>query len=322
MYMRSVSIPSVTFFVIAYGQDTIVRSCLKKLTSHYAKSDIWLIDNASPNSLAPIAKKFGVQCARLEENRGYSGGCNAAVKIMLEKSRADVCCLLNSDVFCNEQFVRELPNELLRLMHDPDLALIQPVLYVDEHKRQVENTGIRYFQSGLAFQSMRDSGRVVVNGACMLLKRKALQNIIRSDGYCFEELFWSYAEDVELSLRLLSRGYKIDVSPSLAAQHLGSVSFGKGSSRSRYLYARNLFWTLSIAWDERLIRANLFAIILGQIRIIIEFIVSGEIRTYLHIWQETWRKRKILREKRENFQGKKTHDFFHFLQGGSFPIRR
>lgn len=320
--MSQVALPSAAFFVIAYGQDSIVRECLTRLTKYYDKDSIWLIDMASKRSLLPIAKKFGVRSERLKDNRGYAGGCNAAVAILLKQSRAEVCCLLNSDVFCTPQFVRALPNELVRLIHDPALALIQPVLYVDEENRQVENTGIRYFQSGLAFQSRRDTGKVVVNGACMLLKRQALEEIHRRDGYCFEEVFWSYAEDVELSLRLLSRGYKIDVSPLLSASHLGSVSFGKGSSRSRYLYARNLFWTLCITWDSALIRAHLFAIILGQTRLIVEFLLSGEIGMYLRLWTETWEKRGMLREKRAAFQRAKTTDFAAYLQGGSFPIQR
>ncbi len=314
--------PSVCFFVIAYGQEEIVDACLKNLTTLFSPQDIWLIDNASPTSLAKIAKKYGVHCDRQVENKGYSGGCNSAVSIFQKKTTADVCCLLNSDVFFDGQFVAQLPYELLRLQHDLKLALIQPVLYMDTQKGRVENNGIRYFQSGLAFQSMRDSGKVVVNGACMLLKRVAVEDIISQDGFCFEEIFWSYAEDVELSLRLLSRGWKIDVSPLLSAQHLGSVSFGRGSSRSRYLYARNLFWTILIAWDRKMLEKYVLHVFVGQLRIFVEFAVSGEIGGYIKLLRESQEKKNVLLKKRENFQGKKTHSFEAYLQPGSFPVRR
>lgn len=320
--MSHLTVPSVCFFVIAYGQERILDQCLNRLTSLFSPKHIWLIDNASPKSLESVARKYHIRFNRQTENKGYSGGCNAAIRIFSEQSKADTCCLLNSDVFFDKKFVSQLPNELIRLTFDPKLALIQPVLYMDIKKSKVENNGIRYFQSGLAFQSIRDSGRVVVNGACMLLKRKAVDAIVTVDGFCFEEVFWSYAEDVELSLRLLSRGFKIDVSPILSAQHLGSVSFGRGSSRSRYLYARNLFWTLCIAWKAKLLQTHAIPIIVGQLRLLVEFMLSGELSSYFKLLHETWRNRKILMEKRRNFQSKNKHDFTSYLQPGSFPVRR
>ncbi len=312
---------SCVFYVIAFGKPELVSSCLASLTQVVSRDAIVLIDNASTIPLRSIAKKYNVRLLRLSENRGYAGGCNAAVEDFL-KSDLDFICVMNSDVFITQTFITKLRECISTVNNDASIAIFQPALYFDEHYRRVENTGILYYKSGLAFQANNQSHYQCVNGACMFLRRSALKYLKRSDGFVFEEMFWSYAEDVELSLRLQSRGWKTVVFSQLQAVHLQSASFGKRSARSLWYYSRNLLWTLFLTRSTFEIITSIPFIVIGQIRIIFEFLLHGRPDYYVSLLFETFRKRKILFSKRAHWKKSQMIELGHTYQFGAFPLWR
>lgn len=309
------------FYVIAFGKPELVSQCLESLTRVVPRSDVVLIDNASTVSLSAQAKKFQVRLVRLKQNRGYAGGCNAAVEDFL-KSTSDYICVMNSDVFITQTFVSKLQTCFETVDADASIAIFQPELYFDNNYQRVENTGILYYKSGLAFQANHQSNYQCVNGACMFLRRSSIEYLKRVDGFVFEEMYWSYAEDVELSLRLQSRGWKTVVFSSLRAVHLQSASFGKRSARSLWYYARNLLWTLLLTRTVYELITSLPFILLGQIRIIVEFILHGRPDYYVTLLLETYRNRDILLTKRTHWKTKQMVELAHTYQFGAFPLWR
>lgn len=309
------------FYVIAFGKPELVSSCLLSLTHVVPQHSIVLIDNASTESLALIAKKHQVRLLTLKENRGYAGGCNAAVDDFL-KSKAEFICVMNSDVFITQEFIMELKVCIKKVNQDDSIAIFQPALYFDEQFSRVENTGILYYKSGLAFQANHQSSYQCVNGACMFLRRSAIEYLKRVDGFVFEEMYWSYAEDVELSLRLQSRGWKTIVFSELQAVHLQSASFGKRSARSLWYYARNLLWTLILTRSGYELITSFPYILLGQIRLIIEFLLHGRPDYYFSLLIETYRKRKIIMSKRSHWKTNQMIELGHSYQFGAFPLWR
>ncbi|MBP9699684.1 glycosyltransferase family 2 protein [Candidatus Woesebacteria bacterium] len=312
---------SCIFYVIAFGKSDLVSRCLDSLSRVVSKSNIVLIDNASVESLSVVAKKYQIRLIRLKQNKGYAGGCNAAVEDFLHSS-ADYICVMNSDVFVTKGFVSELQTCFDSVDNDASIAIFQPELYFDAEYQRVENTGILYYKSGLAFQANHQSAYQCVNGACMFLRRSAIEYLKRIDGFVFEELYWSYAEDVELSLRLQSRGWKTVVFSSLQAVHLQSASFGKRSARSLWYYARNLLWTLLLTRTTSELIISLPLILLGQIRIIFEFILHGRPDYYFSLLYETYRNRDTLRLKRRHWKTNQMIELAHTYQFGAFPLWR
>lgn len=313
--------PSCVFYVIAFGKSELVSRCLDSLSRVVPRNNIVLIDNASTESLSAVAKKYQVRLLRLKQNRGYAGGCNAAVEDFLQ-SNFDFICVMNSDVFVTQAFVSELQSCFETVINDSSIAIFQPELYFDERYQRVENTGILYYKSGLAFQANHRSTYQCVNGACMFLRRSAIEYLKRIDGFVFEELFWSYAEDVELSLRLQSRGWKTVVFSKLQAVHLQSASFGKRSARSLWYYARNLLWTLFLTRSAYELLTSMPFIFLGQIRIVFEFILHGRPDYYFSLLFETYRCREILRTKRRHWKKNQMIELAHTYQFGAFPLWR
>jgi N-acetylglucosaminyl-diphospho-decaprenol L-rhamnosyltransferase len=106
-----------------------------------------------------------------------------------------------------------------------------------------------------------------VSGACMLVRRTAFEQVGR-----FDESFWLYGEELDLSARLRDAGWKILYTPELEVLHEGAVSTGRSRrtyrmhSDSIYRYYRKhraTGWrraTLPAAWLALRARAELVAL--------------------------------------------------------------
>ena len=93
-----------------------------------------------------------------------------------------------------------------------------------------------------------DDGQVVpaVCGALMLCQKSLIDLIIESDGYFFNEDFFMYKEDIEISLRIRKIGRELLYFSELVAQHCRGWDHdrSKMSRQARLLSAKN---DLSIA---------------------------------------------------------------------------
>lgn len=310
---------SSAFFVIAYGQPQILRNCLDRLVRYIPIAQITVIDNHSPESLQAVAQNFGIRYIRMKANSGYAGACNKAVKEFL-KQKEEFLCVMNSDVFIDSKFTKSLRQILQEASDDPSIGLFQPALYFNSSYTRVENVGIAYYASGLAFQASRNSAQTLCNGACMFVRKSAIEFLQRQDGYVFEEMFWSYAEDVEISLRLRSTGWKTCVYGNLKAVHLQSASFGRRSVQSLFLYARNLLWILLMTRTRRQWIFHFPFIIIGQLRICIQFLLHGRPDTYLRLLLETYKQKEKLIHKRIQWREKQMVDVTSTYQLGAFPL--
>jgi N-acetylglucosaminyl-diphospho-decaprenol L-rhamnosyltransferase len=106
-----------------------------------------------------------------------------------------------------------------------------------------------------------------VSGACMLVRRKAFEEIGR-----FDEGFWLYAEELDLCTRLRGAGWGVVYTPVLEILHEGAVSTGR-SRRTHLLHSASVYryyrkhrasgWrrlTLPAAWLALRTRAELVAL--------------------------------------------------------------
>jgi N-acetylglucosaminyl-diphospho-decaprenol L-rhamnosyltransferase len=106
-----------------------------------------------------------------------------------------------------------------------------------------------------------------VSGACMLVRRSAFEAVGR-----FDEGFWLYAEELDLSTRLRDAGWRIRYTPRLEVLHEGGVSTGR-SRRTHLMHSSGVYryyrkhradgWrraTLPAAWLALRARAELVAL--------------------------------------------------------------
>jgi GT2 family glycosyltransferase len=131
--------------------------------------------------------------------------------------------------------------------NNPQVGVIGPALLHGKNKYQVSFGGKRtffreliqkYFLNfyyPLRLKIIRRKKEVAwVGGACLFLKREALE-----DAVFFDENFFLYFEDIDLCYRIREKGWKILYWPKISIFHEGGASTGKQQIFSRFHYRKS-----------------------------------------------------------------------------------
>jgi GT2 family glycosyltransferase len=312
------------FVVIGYNNPQLTAACIESFRHVGRAIPVWLYDNASSPELRQVATKLDVPYFRSERNLGFAGGANLAIDWALNTENPRAVCLVNNDIVVSEAFAQSLEPELEHFLVDPRLAAMTPLLYIDANYTTPENFGVLYYRSGLAFQNRtgRLDPRALLNGAFLFLKSGVCRQLIAEDRAVFRESYFFNAEDIELSLRLLSRSYTIRVNPNLRAQHFGSQSAQHISVTSFWLAWRNLLWTALITRSNPELVVDFPFILAGQIVQLALASLRGRPDLVGSVVAQTWRNREQLMMSRRSFLAQRRSGFRQFLKPGVFPLRQ
>ena len=255
-------IPFVRLVVLNWNAGGLLERCLDSLHELDWPSDrleIVVIDNASTDgSVDGLATSHPeVRLVRNSSNTGF-GANNLA---LVDLDGVDQVGLVNPDVVTEPTWLSELSRVLVA---DPGLGAACPKILLGNGigLRVVQNTGSAVDRSG----NSRDRGFGEPDGpafdqsdevfawcgASVLLRAKYL-----ADVGVFEERFFLYYEDTDLSWRGQSRGWRYRYVPAAVAHHLHGAATGltgplaEGHQlRNRLLVmTRNAPWRLVVlAW--------------------------------------------------------------------------
>lgn len=227
----------LSIITVNYNGIFYTRRFLNSLLS-YRKSDweVIIVDNASQDNEAIILQLEypWTICIRSEQNKGFSGGNNLGAEV----AKGKYLFFVNNDV----EFISDSITPLLtRLRQNLQIGAVSP---------QIKNPDGSYNYVGCApldknlryihyYTECRDSVIIgeetpLIHGAAVMLPRKALERV---GGW--PELYFLYAEEVDLSLHLIDLGYKLWYEADAVLLHIGSCSTGKNSPMVCYYNSRN-----------------------------------------------------------------------------------
>lgn len=204
----------------------MTAACLQSLlNSDYSNLSILLVDNGSPdNSGKRLQASFPeIHFLQTGKNLGYTGGNNQGIKWALERN-ADYVLILNNDTVLEASVVSELL-DAAQSGGKRVGGVVPKILYHDEPERiwyaggefsPLKGLGIHWREGALDRPDEIETGLEItfMNGACCLLLGKAVREL---NG--FDEDFFAYLEDADLSLRLKNAGYKIYYQPTARVLH-------------------------------------------------------------------------------------------------------
>ena len=193
----------------------------------------------------PSGTGVSVRYTRLPANRGFGAGHNT----VLDGMASDVHLVLNPDAVLEEDALRA---GLARLAATPDIVLLSPRVLgatgaTEYLCRRYPSVLVlllrgfaprairRLFRRRLDHYEMRDlcSGErevdVLLASGCFMLVRSAA---LRATGG-FDERYFLYFEDYDLSLRLGNHG-RLVFCPAMRIVHHGGYASGKGFRHVRY----------------------------------------------------------------------------------------
>jgi GT2 family glycosyltransferase len=219
--VRRVSVVLLNWCAEAVDDTVACVESLRKST--YPIDDVIVVDNGSPPEVGTqlAARLEGVTLIRTEQNLGFTGGNNRGIEHALAAG-SEYVWVLNNDTVVEPDCI----GELVAVAESTDNvgAVGAKILYYDHPDRVwfaggdvslVRGVGVHRRESELDAHQGGDVEEVgFLTGCCMLLPAE----VLRSVGG-FEEDFFAYVEDVELSLRLRAAGFRLLYQPRARLHH-------------------------------------------------------------------------------------------------------
>jgi len=231
------------------GMDLLGR-CLDSLVAQNLKSNVIVVDNGSTDGSKEYIKKTYpmVRLIELDKNHGFAGGVNAGIGAAL-KDDATYIALLNNDAVADKAWLEQL---VKTAGHAPKAGIVTSKILRSD-KKHLDSTGDFYSIWGLPFPRGRnelDHGQYDhqteifgASGGASLYSAGMLEQI-----GLFDESFFAYFEDVDISFRAQLAGWKVQYQPKAVVYHevgatsskMGSFSLYHSSKNFMLLYAKNM----------------------------------------------------------------------------------
>lgn len=232
------------------------------------------------------------------ENRGFCIAVNDAIYAARSSGVFDWFIIINDDAVMKKDFFIALHDALSSSVYDAVSCGVKTSRGVRE------SVGLRYTPVGLAFPRLRDirpDERALFVGTCVCVSESRVTREIHQHGYLFNPIFFAYAEDLELSLRIHRDGGKIYISNRDLLVHTGSHTAGRGSYFQLYHGYRNLVLIMFLLWSVRdaVIRSPL--ILLGQVYILGMSIYKKYFLLVPAIWWWIFKNREVIFWQRRHY---------------------
>lgn len=177
-----------------------------------------------------------------EKNYGFAEGNNIAIRYALRVLNSDYILMLNNDTVVDKKFL----SELVRVAESNEkIGIVGPKIYFYDRPASIQSAGGKIsFIKGRTYPLQyneldRDSKlsnelkkTEFVCGCVMLIHNRFLRKF-----GLFDPFYFSYGEDVDLSLRIRKEGYELFLVPQAKIWHKGSASTGGYMNPFAYYYS-------------------------------------------------------------------------------------
>jgi len=241
----------LSVIILNYNVKYFLETCLRSVQAAISNLDAEIIvvdNNSSDNSCEMVKTLFpDVLLIENKDNLGFSKGNNIGVL----QAKGEYLCILNPDtVVAEDTFLKLLEfSKNIKRMGVIGCKLINGNgLFLPESKRNVPTVSVslkkilgsskNYYANHL---TKNDSGEVnILVGAFMLMK----QSVYNEVGG-FDEDYFMYGEDIDLSYKILNAGYKNYYYSDTTVIHYK----GESTLKDR-LYARRFFGAMQIFYKK------------------------------------------------------------------------
>ena len=274
--------------------------------------DVVVLDNASDDSTADVAREFGVRCVRLEERSSFCRAMNVGVA----RVAGEALLFVQPDTFLTPGFLETARARLA----DPEVGSVAPKLIrtlgPDESQRldvldtagmvvdrRRKNGLVGHGRPALAYDEPTDV--FGPDGAVALYRREVLEEVA-VDGEVFDEDLVTWGADADLAWRVRTLGWRCVYEPRAVAYHIRRYSPSTRSQmpewdrmmqfRNRYLMiAKNDGWRELLRDSPRIAAYEVLALGFALLRE--RHLLRGYIEA-ARLLPRMLRKRRILQHRR------------------------
>lgn len=267
----------ISIIIVNYNVKYFLEVCLHSVQRALQGFDAEIIvvdNNSGDDSCAMVRKTFpSVLLIENKDNKGFSKANNQAVAI----ARGEYILFLNPDTVMPEDFFRKT---ITYLDAHPDAGALGPRLidgkgvFAPDAKKSFptlsvaifKTTGLNKIFSRSAYINKYYAVHIgehqtaeveVLSGCCMFLRASLLNTI----GVAFDEDYFMYCEDVDLSYRVQQAGYKNIYFPEASLIHYKGESTRKASLSYIRIFNEALSTFVRKHYSKR--NANLFILLIN-----------------------------------------------------------
>lgn len=210
----------ISINILTWNSEKHIKKCLECcLNQNYNDFDIVVIDNNSSDyTVKTIEEYFNkIKIIRNSINTGYSGGHNMGIR----DSSSEYVLVLNPDVYLDKNYIKNII-EFLDLNKEYGGAIGKILQYRDENVKSesaniIDTMGLSILKSkqfiARNFGELDNHSSIAtvdcfgVDGMAAVYRREMLEEVKINNEY-FDEDFFAYCEDQDLSWRARRAGWK------------------------------------------------------------------------------------------------------------------
>lgn len=211
--------PKIFVIILNYnGGKDLLKTIKNVVDSDYENLEIVLVDNNSSDDSLNLAKQWimtycsnennfpQIHFIKNKKNLGFGAGNNIGIKFAFENG-ADYVFLLNNDALVQENTISKLIDSV---KNESEIGLVSPIIYSDLKYKNIWFCGGKINWWRMRAEHFNFGSEQVclltteyVTGCAMLISKKVFEKV-----GLFDEIFFLYYEDADLSLRVKKAGLK------------------------------------------------------------------------------------------------------------------
>lgn len=219
--------PKVSIIIVTYNGSQFIARCIDSLQQQtYPKKcySITIVDNASRDNTVDIVEKIlknasNIALIKNKENNGFGAANNIGIRSVHD---VDYVVLLNQDTWVEEDWLEQLVNAMEKNSHAGCCGAAEhpyeTTLSIPREKKASITTGCW------------------VGAGSMIIRKKALDV-----AGLFEEIYFMYAEDMDLTWRVQLTGY-------ISLRNNNAIWHHHGRKRND----QTIGWRVYYAWRNRI----------------------------------------------------------------------
>ena len=283
--------------MVAYGaEDWLERAVDAALASDGVDVEVILVDNGCTDSgVERASRREHVTVVSPLENLGFAGGCNLGV----QHARGETIVLLNTDAIVEPTALAAL----VQVVQRPEVGIATASVRLADAPDSLNSAGNAIHFTGfswsgsfneLASAHAEERDAFAASGALMAIRREVWDAL---GG--FDEQYFAYYEDADLSLRCWQRGWTIRYVPRAVVLH--RYEFSRHDTKL-YLAERNRLLLVLICFSTRLLALVAPALVAVELAMTATAFAQGWGRQKVAGWRWLWRHRSDIAARRYEVQ--------------------
>ena len=273
--------PDLTVIIPNFNGKHLLKECLKSLKYQNSSFEVIVIDNGSTDGGADYISKNYPEFNLIVNNENF--GFAVAVNQGIKASNTEYVFLMNNDVVLEHDCISNLL-ECIQKDKKVFAAASKMVQYHD--KTIIDDAGDEYTILGYTKKVGNGKSIKLYENEREIFSACAGASIYRRDvfnkiGY-FDENFFAYMEDVDISYRARIYGYKCIYCPKAVVYHVGSATSGSKYNPFKIrLAARNNIYVPYKNMPWPMLTVNFLFLSLGYLIKYLFFIRKGYGNEYI-----------------------------------------